>query len=170
MCCFPSNYERSDCIGYVSAKARISRSDIAGRWIDSGRLRCRQCRGSIRYGRSSHGYWDEVFHVFRSTGNLCWPTCSMWFVTVSVIPVQYFLRKRDLVNGVVSAAGDHGGAVIARPSHRAFARRPGAGMGAPNHWYTDFGNWSSGSMADPRAHAGKTHDIYRVANVQESQV
>jgi hypothetical protein len=117
-----------------------------------------------------NGYWDEVFHVFRSTGNLCWPTCSMWFVTVSVIPVQYFLRKRDLVNGVVSAAGDHGGAVIARPSHRAFARRPGAGMGAPNHWYTDFGNWSSGSMADPRAHAGKTHDICRVANVQESQV
>lgn len=36
----------------------------------------------------------------------------MCFMTVSVIPAQYFLRKRGLANGVVFAAGGLGGAAI----------------------------------------------------------
>jgi nitrate/nitrite transporter NarK len=42
----------------------------------------------------------------------------MCFMTVSVIPAQYFLRKRGLANGVVFAAGGLGGAAIALVTER----------------------------------------------------
>lgn len=53
----------------------------------------------------------NVAGLFMSSGVVLGLGMSLCFMTVSVIPAQYFSRKRGLANGVVFAGGGLGGAV-----------------------------------------------------------
>ncbi|KAK0276842.1 hypothetical protein LTR35_010236 [Friedmanniomyces endolithicus] len=54
----------------------------------------------------------DVGGLFATVGVIMGVGTSMCFMTVSIIPGQYFLRKRGLANGIVFAAGGLGGAAI----------------------------------------------------------
>lgn len=54
---------------------------------------------------------DSVVGLFFTSGVLLGLGISLCFITVSVIPAQYFNRKRGLANGIVFAGGGLGGAV-----------------------------------------------------------
>ncbi|KAK0251609.1 hypothetical protein LTS09_013299 [Friedmanniomyces endolithicus] len=54
----------------------------------------------------------DVGALFATVGVVMGVGTSMCFMTVSIIPGQYFLRKRGLANGIVFAAGGLGGAAI----------------------------------------------------------
>ncbi|SCN65734.1 unnamed protein product [Fusarium fujikuroi] len=51
----------------------------------------------------------------------CSPQWGMCFMTESIIPAQYFQRKRGLANGIVFAAGGLGGAAISLAIERLLA-------------------------------------------------
>ncbi|KAK3072493.1 hypothetical protein LTR53_006700 [Teratosphaeriaceae sp. CCFEE 6253] len=54
----------------------------------------------------------NVGAMFATVGVLMGIGTSMCFMTISVLPSQYFLRKRGLANGLVFAGGGLGGAAI----------------------------------------------------------
>ncbi|KAH8904855.1 MFS general substrate transporter [Coniochaeta sp. PMI_546] len=65
---------------------------------------------------------NNVGALFATVGVVMGVGTSMCFMTVSVIPAQYFLRKRGLANGVVFAAGGLGGAAISLVMQRLLDR------------------------------------------------
>ncbi len=54
---------------------------------------------------------NNVAGLFFTSGVLLGLGISLCFITVSVIPAQYFSRRRGLANGIVFAGGGLGGAV-----------------------------------------------------------
>ncbi|KAK5726433.1 hypothetical protein LTR17_012759 [Elasticomyces elasticus] len=70
--------------------------------------------GEILGGFATH----NVGGLFATVGVLTGIGTSMCFMTVSVLPPQYFRRKRGLANGIVFAAGGLGGAAISLFSDR----------------------------------------------------
>lgn len=54
---------------------------------------------------------DSIAGLFITGGVLMGVGISLCFTTVSVMPAQYFSRKRGLANGVVFAGGGFGGAI-----------------------------------------------------------
>lgn len=54
---------------------------------------------------------NTVAGLFCTSGVLIGIATSLCFMTVSVMPAQYFSRKRGLANGVVFAGGGLGGAI-----------------------------------------------------------
>ncbi|KAK2686578.1 hypothetical protein QWA68_015334 [Fusarium oxysporum] len=61
---------------------------------------------------------DNVGVLFATVGVVMGVGTSMCFMTVSIIPAQYFQRKRGLANGIVFAAGGLGGAAISLAMER----------------------------------------------------
>ncbi|RKK67504.1 hypothetical protein BFJ69_g14448 [Fusarium oxysporum] len=61
---------------------------------------------------------DNVGALFATVGVVMGVGTSMCFMTVSIIPAQYFQRKRGLANGIVFAAGGLGGAAISLAMER----------------------------------------------------
>jgi MFS family permease len=53
---------------------------------------------------------EHVGGMFATTGILMGIGTSLCFMAVSVVPAQYFLRKRGIANGIVYAGGGLGGA------------------------------------------------------------
>ncbi|KAK3683163.1 hypothetical protein LTR37_020502 [Vermiconidia calcicola] len=70
--------------------------------------------GEILGGFATH----NVGALFVTMGVVMGVGTSMCFMTVSVVPAQYFLRKRGLVNGIVFASGGLGGAAISLAMER----------------------------------------------------
>ncbi|SCV33871.1 uncharacterized protein FFB14_04738 [Fusarium fujikuroi] len=64
---------------------------------------------------------DNVGALFATVGVVMGVRTSMCFMTVSIIPAQYFQRKRGLANGIVFAAGGLGGAAISLAIERLLA-------------------------------------------------
>ncbi|KAF2431861.1 MFS general substrate transporter [Tothia fuscella] len=64
--------------------------------------------GEILCGFALH----SIGGLFATIGVISGIGTSLCFMTVSIIPAQYFARKRGLANGIVYAGGGLGGAII----------------------------------------------------------